>query len=151
MQEHPAVLGSPNNNCQNIIQKINFIINDKKAGIVISRFHFFSFFADHDAKIMAAQAPMIVFIFFHFLTFASLLFSLSYQVFTILLNSISWFSSNYFYMHLLSIFFYFFLSLDNFYFFLSLDNFYFFLSLDKLWLSIALILTFKHLLRISKS
>ena len=43
MQEHPAVLGSPNNNCQNIIQKNNFIINDKKAGIVISRFHFFLF------------------------------------------------------------------------------------------------------------
>ena len=77
MQEHPAVLGSPNNNCQNIIQKNNFIINDKKAGIVISRFHFF-FFADYDIQIMAAQAPTIVFNFFPFISFSFLFFSFSF-------------------------------------------------------------------------
>ena len=42
MQEHPAVIGSPNNMFQNIIQKNNFIINDKKAGNMIS--YFTSFF-----------------------------------------------------------------------------------------------------------
>ena len=36
MQEHPAVIGSPNNMCQNIVRKNNFIINDKKAGNIIS-------------------------------------------------------------------------------------------------------------------